>query len=576
MESLVGFDSEWCKCGCGYYLACFTDGHASTFSKDTALTTFNSLSTVATHGGRNDYLVLGAYPAPLKYDSLMLAWLYQEEMAHGLKPLTERYLGYSLEDPIKVREGVTYWRDYKTHIVDAPQDEVLRYCMADAEATKALVPFFWTLLPKPLQDWYLKVEVPFDRALFGKEQRGVRLDLQRLAETDYQVQVEASALKEELFKEVGYEFNLNSPKQVGQVLFTDTWVDTERREDGEYSTGRQKFKTVEVERQGRGLRPPGKTAGGQARTDEETLQQVGPLDPVAGRLLRWRELDKLHGTYLVTFPTFCVAGRLHGRFNSTGTVTGRLSSNSPNLQNIPRRGEYGRLLRSFFVADPGKVLVVGDLDQVEYRLLAYVSRDPELCRVFENGEDIHQTTADLVSVDRDLAKNINFSINYLAKAKTVKEKYAPDQSVAFVQEVLDKHRAQFPAVYEWQERVLTYCRRNEYVVTLGGRIRHLPAINSSNWGLRHRAERQAINAVIQGSVADIMKYMMNHMYSLNIPMLLQVHDEIVCEVPEDQADQCVQVFADSVTHAETQLDIRVPWVVNCTPHVGKDWVSAKG
>lgn len=590
-ERLVGFDSEYCRCGCGYYLACFIYPNGTSIvleDRDETVRECEHLRTkgftVAGHNIRSDFTALGTYPEDVPvFDSLVLSWLFNENGRHGLKYLAERDLGRKLEDPIKTRDKKVYWRTYKTHIIDAPQEEVATYCMEDARATRDLSLFYWERLPEGLTTWYLNKEAPFDYTLYKMERRGIALDGEALMSETYTLSQDVEVAKAKVFASVGYEFNLNSPQQLGNVLYTGEWHDKERQLVGQYKNGKDKYGWVNVPRKGLGLRPGKTTENGLPSTDEETLLGLAG-HPTVDAVLEYREAAKVLSTYLLAFPQYMEGGRLFGHFNSTGTVTGRLSSNDPNLQNIPSRGSLGKRVRTLFVPEPGNVLVVADLDQVEYRLLASFSREPALVEAFETGADIHLRTAELVGVgQRAVGKTLNYAVVYGAGPGKVASLLtqaglptSPDQARNF----LDRYYDALPNVVAWKERVLAYCRRNGFVVTLGGRLRRLPDINlpvASQEFRRRRfgAERQAINSVIQGSAADLMKVAMLRMDEDGLPILLQVHDEVVAEVPDD-AQSCAwaeEVILHGVAAAREELGVAVP--LTCEPKAVQNWGQAK-
>jgi DNA polymerase-1 len=410
----------------------------------------------------------------------------------------------------------------------------------------------------PLAKVYAEIEVPLVPVLLGMEEAGILLDVDYLKRMSEELGQEIAGLEEEIYRQAGERFNLGSPQQLGVVLFEHMGLPVLKRtqKTKSYSTG------------------------------AETLEELAVRGfPIAQSLLRWRELTKLKSTYVDALPALVARdGRLHTRFNQAVAATGRLSSANPNLQNIPVRTELGQRIRKAFIAPPGSVLLVADYSQIELRILAHIAEEAELIRAFQAGEDIHRATAalvfgsapELVSAEqRRAAKTINFGILYgmsafgLSQALGIPSKEADK----FIKAYLDR----YPGVRRYVEETQASAEKEGKVTTLYGRVRWLPDIQSKNWNLRENARRMAINARIQGTAADLLKIAMiaiDRRVRAEFPqsrLLLTVHDELVLEVPEKDAEAVaalVKKEMEGVASLAVPLEVVVGW--------GKSWYEAKG
>ena len=371
-----------------------------------------------------------------------------------------------------------------------------------------------------LLELFRRLEMPLLPVLAGMEQSGVAIDAAAFRAFLDDVQGQLDQLTAHVYELAGTQFNIRSAQQLGDVLFN-----------------------------GLGLPAPRKTKGGQASTSQQTLEKLAGQHPVVDSILQYRKLEKMRSTYLDPLPRLVdPQGRIHTTFNQKATATGRLSSSNPNLQNIPVRGPLGKRMRSCFIAGPGRLLVSADYSQVELRVLAHVSQDPALLEAFRNGEDIHARTAalvydlppDQVSPDqRRNAKTINFGLIYgMGAQKLAQElKISTTQAKDFIARYFER----LQGLKEFYEGVEASARKHGFVTTLGGRRRLLPDINSASDQAAALARRQAINTVIQGSAADIIKLAMlavardERLRELDARLLLQVHDELLLEVPADAA-----------------------------------------
>ena len=409
-----------------------------------------------------------------------------------------------------------------------------------------------------LLELFRRLEMPLLPVLAGMEQSGVAIDAAAFRAFLDDVQGRLDQLTAHVYELAGTQFNIRSAQQLGDVLFN-----------------------------GLGLPAPRKTKGGQASTSQQTLEKLAGQHPVVDSILQYRKLEKMRSTYLDPLPRLVdPQGRIHTTFNQKATATGRLSSSNPNLQNIPVRGPLGKRMRSCFIAGPGRLLVSADYSQVELRVLAHVSQDPALLEAFRNGEDIHARTAalvydlppDQVSPDqRRNAKTINFGLIYgMGAQKLAQElKISTTQAKDFIARYFER----LQGLKEFYEGVEASARKHGLVTTLGGRRRLLPDINSASGQAAALARRQAINTVIQGSAADIIKLAMlavardERLRELDARLLLQVHDELLLEVPADAAEEAGALVArlmQDVCPAGKELS--VPLLVDWG--TGHDWGAA--
>jgi len=399
-----------------------------------------------------------------------------------------------------------------------------------------------------------EVELPLVRVLREMELAGVKLDTRRLGEISARVKQEADALEREIFELCGTEFTLGSPRQLEEVLFGKLGLSRKRRGKTGYST------------------------------DARVLQAIRHEHAVIPKIERWRELTKLAQTYLDAFPLLVdSASRLHTTFNQTAATTGRLSSKDPNLQNIPIRTELGREIRACFVAEQGNLLVSADYSQVELRLLAHIAGEGALKEIFEKGDDVHTATACRVfgvrpeQIDpgmRSKAKMINYGIVYGLSAWGMADRLDIPQEEA--DEFIQRYMAGFPAVARFIEETIAQGTQHGYVSTLFGRRRQVPELRARRWELRKQGERFAVNMVIQGTAADIMKVAMVRcdqalkQAGLRSRMVLQIHDELLFEGPEDEAGQVREI---ACAQMEGAFELDPPLAVEAG--VGADWLAAK-
>lgn len=410
---------------------------------------------------------------------------------------------------------------------------------------------------------YNEVELPLVPVLREMEQAGVRIDVPKLHEAEQQLTAELTRLEQEIYRLAGRSFNINSPRQVGELLF-----DTLRLDDKA-----KKSKT------------------GQYTTSEEVLQALKEKHPIVAKILDYRELKKLISTYISSLPSYInpTTGKIHTTYNQTVTATGRLSSSNPNLQNLPIRSERGKLIREAVIPDPGCLFLSADYSQIELRLLAHFSGDTHLVEAFRSGQDIHAATAakifnipiDQVSKDqRRRAKTANFGIIYGISAFGLSQQL--DCPRAEAKQLIDDYFAAFPGVVAYIDRQKELARQRGYAETLFGRKRYLPDILSHNATVRSFAERNAVNAPIQGTAADIIKMAMVSIHHrlhteknattgepLQAQMIMQVHDELNFNVPENEIEQVRTIVLQEM---QGVVALSVPLIADCG--VGKNWLEA--
>jgi len=417
------------------------------------------------------------------------------------------------------------------------------YREPDWEALKAN-PSLWNL--------YNEVELPLVPILRKMEQAGVRFDVGLLKQAEQELTTELNALEAEITDLAGTAFNINSPRQVGEILFDKLKLDSKAK----------------------------KSKTGQYSTSEEILQALKDKHPIVGMILEQRELKKLISTYISALPTYInpKTGKIHTTYNQTVTATGRLSSSNPNLQNLPIRTERGQLIRRAVIADEGCLFLSADYSQIELRLMAHFSQDPHLLAAFRSGQDIHAATAakifsvpiDQVTKDqRRRAKTANFGIIYGISAFGLAQQL--DCPRAEAKALIDGYFEAFPKVIDYIESQKQFAREHGYVETLFGRRRYLPDINSHNATVRAFAERNAVNAPIQGTAADIIKMAMIAIDSQlsDAQMVLQIHDELCFNVPELQIEQVKEMV---VREMQNVVHLSVPLVAEAA--YGHNWLDA--
>ena len=488
----------------------------------------------------------------ISFDTMIASWLDSpDRRSHGLDEIASELFGHTM---ISYKELTKRGRE-QVSMVEVPVDEASTYSCEDADVTfRAMEPLASSLEEKGLVDLFNEVEMPLVTVLNDMEMAGVLLDTAMLAGISRDLGERLRDLEERIHEEAGHPFNINSPRQLGQVLFTEL-----------------------------GLPPVKKTKTGYS-TNDEVLLELSEKHHLPAMVRDYRSMAKLKSTYVDALPKLIHpdTGRVHTSFNQTATSTGRLSSSDPNLQNIPIRTDEGRRIREAFVSPEGTVLLSADYSQIELRILAHLSGDRNLVEAFGNGEDIHNRTARQVlgaedqAVEPELrrrAKVINFGIIYGMSAYGLSKELgiSPGEAAS----IIDGYFDVYSGVREFTEKTLQQAREKGYVQTLLNRRRYLPELASKNPNIRQYGERMAVNTPIQGTAADLIKVAMLRIHeglSGEVPgarMLLQVHDELVFEVPEGQT-QTVSAFVSGIM--EGVMDLDVPLVVDVG--WGKNWAEA--
>ena len=504
-----------------------------------------------------DMLVLARYGVDIKgkmFDTMVAHYVLQPELPHNMDALAEQYLGYST---IKIEELIGPKGKKQKNMRDLTPGDVYEYACEDADVTLRLKNALHDeLVRNDAIQLFEEVEMPLVRVLAAMELTGVRIDTETLRETSELFTLRMNKLEEEVFALAGESFNLSSPKQVGEILFDKLKIDERAK----------------------------RTKTGQYVTSEEVLEKLRPRHEIVDRILNYRGLKKLTSTYVDSLPTLInpSTGKIHTSFNQTVTSTGRLSSSNPNLQNIPVRGDDGKEIRKAFIPEPGCTFFSADYSQIELRIMAHLSGDKHMIEAFLEGDDIHASTAakiyhkpigDVTRDERRKAKTANFGIIYGISVFGLAERLNVPRSEA--RELIDGYFATYPRVREYMDESIERARRQGYIETLLRRRRYLPDINSRNAIVRGYAERNAINAPIQGSAADIIKIAMVRIYNrfisenLRSTMMLQVHDELNFSVVPEEREIVEQIVIHEIENA---YSLSVPLKADCG--WGANWLEA--
>lgn len=504
-----------------------------------------------------DMIVLQNYGVQVRgalFDTMLAHYVLQPELRHNMDYLAEIYLHYQT---IHIDELIGAKGKNQKNMRDLPAEDVYRYACEDADITLKLK----NVLEKELKEQgaehlFYEIEMPLVTVLVNIETNGMRLDTEALKQSSEHFTVRLQEIEKNIYELAGETFNIGSPKQVGEVLF-------------------DKLKIVEKAK---------KTKTGQYVTSEEVLESLRGKHAVIGKILEYRGLKKLLSTYIDALPQLINSrtGRIHTSFNQAVTSTGRLSSSNPNLQNIPIRDEDGKEIRKAFIPDDGCEFFSADYSQIELRIMAHLSEDKNMIDAFLSGHDIHAATAakiykiDIEEVTSDMrrkAKTANFGIIYGISVFGLAERLNVSRQEA--KELIDGYFETYPQVKEYMDKSIQVARENGYVETIFHRKRFLPDINSRNAVVRGYAERNAINAPIQGSAADIIKVAMAHIYQritsnkLKAKMILQVHDELNFSVPASEKELVQQIVIEEMEHA---YRMHVPLKADCG--WGNNWLEA--
>ena len=498
---------------------------------------------------------IGVEVAGRLYDTMILDYLIDPESRHNMDTLAMRYLNYR---PVSITTLIGKGTRQLT-MDRVPLDRIAEYAAEDADVTLRLKQALWPRVEElGLSGLYLEIEEPMIGVLADIEMAGVRIDTAALADYAVELNRKLAALEEEIRRLADEPtLNINSARQLGEVLFAKMRI-TDK---------------------------PKMTRTKQYSTDEEYLQSFAHKYEIVDRILEYRGVKKLLSTYVEALPQLVnpVTGKIHTSFNQAVTATGRLSSTNPNLQNIPIRDELGRRIREAFIpSDEDHLLLSADYSQVELRLMAHLSEDEGLIAAFEEGRDIHAATAarlfgkslsEVTSDERRKAKTANFGIIYGISAFGLSQRLDIPRKEA--KEIIDGYFASYPKVKEYMERVVEQARRDGYVSTIFGRRRYLNDISSHNAVARGLAERNAINAPIQGSAADIMKLAMIRVHrrfrqeQIRSKVILQVHDELVVDMLREEQERVVAIVSEEM---EAAASLRVRLVAECG--VGRNWLEA--
>jgi len=557
-SSLVGIAFSW-KINEAYYMPLSGDRKEAVLRLEKLKSVFEDKQILKV--GQNikfDGLMLRQYGIFLQgpfFDTMVAHHLVQPGLRHNMDYLAEVYLKYK---PVKIETLIGTKGKKQGNMRDVPPGEVKEYAGEDADITYQLMTHLEKELEREnLTSLFKEVEMPLLEVLMEVETVGVHIDVDELNRSGINLEKRLKTLESEIIEMAGKDFNVNSPRQVGEVLFTDLKIDSKA----------------------------GKTKSGQYSTNEETLQKLKDRHPIIPKILEQRGLKKLLSTYVYALPKLVDkdTGRLHTSYNQAQVVTGRLSSSNPNLQNIPIRDNEGREIRKAFTArDDNHIFLSADYSQVELRLMAHLSEDEDLVAAFNRGEDIHSATAakifkvDLEDVNSDMrrkAKTANFGIIYGISAFGLSERLNIPRSES--KAIIDGYFENFAGVKRYMDKSILIAREHGFVETLFGRKRYLPDINSRNAIVRGMAERNAINAPIQGTAADIIKKaMVDIQYKLKsggykTQMILQVHDELNFDVPKEELESVKILVKESM---ESACELKVPLVVDMGE--GRNWLEA--
>ena len=554
----MGIAFSWSK-GKGYYLALPEKKEEAQKLLDPLKIFFeNTKIQKIGHNLKYDLKVLRSYGievnAPL-FDTMIAHYLINPDMRHNMDILAETYLNYS---PQSITELIGKKGKNQGNMRDVSLEQQTEYAVEDTDITLQLKEYFHNemSIAKTL-GLYEKVELPLLSVLTDMECEGINLDVPFLNVLSKKLSQDITVLEKNIFEIAGETFNLASPKQLGLILF-------------------DKLKLVDK---------PKKTKTGQYSTAEDVLSYLAKEHSIISKILDWRSLQKLQNTYVDALPNEInpKTGRVHTIYNQAVAATGRLSSNKPNLQNIPIRTERGQQVRKAFIPrDENHVLLAADYSQIELRIIAALSKDVGMLSAFQNNEDIHRATAAKVfevplekvtRAQRSNAKTVNFGIIYGVSAFGLSQQ--TDLSRAEAKELIETYYATYPKLRAYIKDQVDFARDHGYVATVLGRRRYLKDINSQNAIVRGAAERNAVNAPIQGSAADIIKLAMIAIQkrlkseSWKSKMLLQVHDELVFDVPKEEVDDLKTMVKNEMENA---FDIDVPLVVDIG--IGNNWLEA--
>ena len=504
-----------------------------------------------------DLLMLAQYGIDLKgklFDTMIAHYLVQPELRHGMDYLAEIYLKYRT---IHFEDLVGSKGKNQADIRTVDIQKLCDYAAEDADVTFRLKQILEKELKfNGLENLFYEIEMPLMRVLAIMERTGVRIDSEALRQSSEILTEEMLKLEKEIHTIAGFEFNVSSPMQVGEILFDRLKLDDKAK----------------------------KTKTGQYSTSEDILEKIRSKHPIIGKILDYRGLKKLLSTYIDALPQLVspVTGKVHTSYNQTVAATGRLSSTNPNLQNIPIRDAQGKEIRKAFIPDADSVFLSADYSQIELRIMAHLSGDTNMLEAFNSGHDIHTATAakiykipleEVTSDMRRKAKTANFGIIYGISVFGLSDRLGIPRAEA--KELIDGYFTTYPDVKKYMDTSIQRAKEMGYVETLFGRKRFLPDINSQNSIVRGFAERNAINAPIQGTAADIIKIAMVRIQKriedegLQTKMTMQVHDELNFTVPNSEIDRAKKMVVDEM---EDAIKLQVPLIADCG--IGSNWLEA--
>ena len=510
------------------------------------------------HNLKYDYLVLQKYGAVMAgplFDTMIAHYLFQPDMKHGMDVLSESFLNYK---PISIETLIGKKGKNQLNMKDLPSEKIKDYAAEDADVTFQLKELFSEKMEKGnVKKLFNDIEMPLTKVLADMEAEGINLDISSLSKFSEELGIDIAKLHKNIIAEAGTEFNLDSPKQLGQILF-------------------EVLKVTDK---------PKKTKTGQYSTSEDVLSKLANDHKIIPNILDYRSLKKLKSTYVDALPALINPNtkKLHTTYMQTVAATGRLSSNNPNLQNIPIKTEKGREIRRTFIPRNKEfILLAADYSQIELRIIAALSEDENMQLAFVNKEDIHTATAakvfgvkqnDVTREMRGKAKAVNFGIIYGQSAFGLSQNLNISRGEA--KEIIESYFIQYPKIRTYMDKTIEQAKKNGYVETILGRRRYLKDINSSNAIVRGHAERNAVNAPIQGSAADIIKIAMINIHTgmkegaFKSKMLLQVHDELVFDAHNNETDRLTAFVKDKMENA---VKLSVPLDVEIG--IGKNWLQA--
>ncbi|MFQ3607962.1 MAG: DNA polymerase I [Chloroherpetonaceae bacterium] len=505
-----------------------------------------------------DYLVLKQYGidvSPIAFDTMLASYVLNPDAAHNMTDMASRYFKYRL---IEFTDLVGTGRN-QISIKDVPLDKLSQYACQDADVTLQLKHHLSAELSEShaLLRVFNDVEMPLLPVLGKMEWEGVKIDTAMLSDISNVLESEIASVAQRILAEAGTEFNIDSPKQLAEVLFEKMGLPAKKRTKTGFST------------------------------DVRVLEELSEEYPIATKILEYRSLQKLKSTYVDALPTMVnpKTRRVHTSFNQSVAATGRLSSTNPNLQNIPIRTEIGRQIRKAFVpSDAQRKLLSADYSQIELRIAAELSQDETMLTAFKNGDDIHSATArvifgidDVSKEQRRKAKEVNFGVLYGIQPFGLAQRLDIPQSEA--KSLIEQYKQKYPKIFQYTQRVLESARTLGYVETLTGRRRYFPDIHSKNFSIRNAAERAAINTPIQGTAADMIKLAMiqiDRMLTerrLHSRMILQVHDELLFDMPIEEQEELSELVKSAMISGAKAVGIKdVPIVVDIG--VGENWLAA--